>query len=134
MRNSADKYELSNPLPPLAIPSTLRDSLMARLDRLSAAKEVVQLAATLGREFSYELIRAVWPLDEVALQKGLAAMVEAELLYQSGVAPQAKYYFKHSLIQEAAYESVLRSRRQQLHLQIARALEEKFPVNSRDRA
>ena len=113
------QYELSSPLPPLAIPSTLRDSLMARLDRLSAVKEVVQLAATLGREFSYELIRAVWPLDEVALQKGLAAMVEAELLYQSGVAPQAKYYFKHSLIQEAAYESVLRSRRQQLHLQIA---------------
>ncbi len=86
----------------------------------------MQLAATLGREFSYELIRAVWPLDEVALQKGLAAMVEAELLYQSGVASQAKYYFKHSLIQEAAYESVLRSRRQQLHLQIVRALEEKF--------
>jgi predicted ATPase len=88
----------------------------------------VQLAATLGREFSYELIRAVWRLDEVALQKGLAAMVEAELLYQSGVASQAKYYFKHSLIQEAAYESVLRRRREQLHLQIARTLEEQFPV------
>jgi tetratricopeptide (TPR) repeat protein len=122
------KYELSNPLPPLAIPSTLRDSLTARLDRLSAVKEVVQLAATLGREFSYELIRAVWPLDEVALQKGLSAMVEAELLYQSGVVPRAKYYFKHSLIQEAAYESVLKSRRQQVHLQIARTLEEQFPV------
>ena len=120
--------ELSSPLPPLAIPSTLRDSLTARLDRLSAVKEVVQLAATLGREFSYELIRAVWRLDEVALQKGLAAMVEAELLYQSGVASQAKYYFKHSLIQEAAYESVLRRRREQLHLQIARTLEEQFPV------
>ena len=122
------QYESSSPLPPLAIPSTLRDSLTARLDRLSAVKEVVQLAATLGREFSYELIRAVWPLDEVALQKGLAAMVEAELLYQSGVASQAKYYFKHSLIQEAAYESVLRRRREQLHLQIARTLEEQFPV------
>jgi len=121
------QYESSSPLPPLAIPSTLRDSLTARLDRLSAVKEVVQLAATLGRDFSYELIRAVWPLDEMALQKGLTAMVEAELLYQSGVASQAKYYFKHSLIQEAAYESVLRSRRQQLHLQIVRALEEKFP-------
>jgi predicted ATPase len=122
------QYESSSPLAPLAIPSTLRDSLTARLDRLSAVKEVVQLAATLGREFSYELIRAVWPLDEVALQKGLAAMVEAELLYQSGVASQAKYYFKHSLIQEAAYESVLRRRREQLHLQIARTLEEQFPV------
>jgi class 3 adenylate cyclase/predicted ATPase len=120
--------ELSSPLPSLAIPSTLRDSLTARLDRLSTAKEVVQLAATLGREFSYELIRAVWPLDEVALQKGLAAMVEAELLYQSGVVSQANYYFKHSLIQETAYESVLRSRRQQLHLQIARTLEEQFPI------
>ena len=69
-----------------------------------------ELAATLGREFSYKLIRAVWPLDEVALQKGLAAMVEAELLYQSGVVSQAKYYFKHSLIQEAAYQSVLTTR------------------------
>jgi predicted ATPase len=128
LKERSGQYELSSPLPPLAIPSTLRDSLMARLDRLSAVREVVQLAATLGREFSYELIRAVWRLDEVALQKGLAAMVEAELLYQSGVVSQAKYYFKHSLIQETAYESVLRSRRQQLHLQIARALEEKFPA------
>jgi class 3 adenylate cyclase/predicted ATPase len=121
------QYELSSSLPPLAIPSTLRDSLMARLDRLSAFRDVVQLAATLGREFSYELIRAVWPMDAVALQKGLAAMVEAELLYQSGVVSQAKYYFKHSLIQETAYDSVLRSRRQQLHLQVVRTLEEKFP-------
>ncbi len=121
-------YELSSALPPLAIPSTLRDSLMARLDRLSAVKEVVQLASTLGREFTYELIRAVWPLNEVALQKGLAAMVKAELLYKSDSVAQEKYYFKHSLIQETAYESVLRSKRQQLHLQIARTLEEKFPA------
>ena len=128
LKERGRQYELSTPLPPLAIPSTLRDSLMARLDRLSAVREVVQLAATLGREFSYELIRAVWPLDEAALQKGLAAMVEAELLYQSGVFSQANYYFKHSLIQETAYESVLRSRRQQLHLRIARTLEEKFPA------
>jgi predicted ATPase len=127
LKERRGQYELSSPLLPLAIPSTLRDSLMARLDRLSAAREVVQLAATLGREFTYELIRAVWPLDEVALQKGLAAMVEAELLYKSGLVSQEKYYFKHSLIQETAYESVLRSRRQQLHLQIVRALEEKFP-------
>ena len=101
---------------------------MARLDRLSAVKEVVQLASTLGREFTYELIRAVWPLNEVALQKGLAAMVKAELLYKSDIVAQEKYYFKHSLIQETAYESVLRSKRQQLHLQIARTLEEKFPA------
>jgi class 3 adenylate cyclase/predicted ATPase len=128
LKERGGQYELSSPLPPLAIPSTLRDSLMARLDRLSAAREVMQLAATLGREFSYELIRAVWPLDEVTLHKGLADMVEAELLYQNGLGAWAKYYFKHSLIQETAYESVLRSRRQQLHLQIARALEEKFPA------
>jgi predicted ATPase len=127
LKERGGQYELSSPLPPLAIPSTLRDSLMARLDRLSAAREVVQLAATLGREFSYELIRAVWPLDEAALQKGLAAMVEAELLYQNGLGSWAKYYFKHSLIQETAYESVLRSRRQQLHLQIARAWTKSFP-------
>jgi len=126
LKERRGQYELSSPLPPLAIPFTLRDSLMARLDMLSAVRDVVQLAATLGREFTYELILAVWPMDEVALQKGLIAMVEAELLYQSGIVPEAKYYFKHSLIQETAYESILRSRRQQCNLQIVRALEEKF--------
>jgi predicted ATPase/class 3 adenylate cyclase len=120
-------YQLLSPLPPLAIPSTLQDSLMARLDRLSTVREIVQLGATLGREFSYELLHAVSPLDEAILQYGLRQLVEAELVYQRGVAPQVTYFFKHALIQDAAYQSLLKSKRQQLHQQIAQVLEERFP-------
>ncbi len=119
-------YELTGPLPPLAIPATLQDSLMARLDRLAPIKEIAQVGATLGREFSYDLIHAVSPLDENILQQGLRQLVEAELLYQRGLPPQATYLFKHALIQDAAYQSLLKSRRQQLHQQIAQILEERF--------
>jgi predicted ATPase len=100
---------------------------MARLDRLATVREVVQLGATLGREFSYELVQAVWHLDEEALQKGLSQLVEAELVYQRGLPPQARYIFKHALIQDAAYQSLLKSKRQQYHQQIARVLEQRFP-------
>src|SRR4029450_9942605 len=99
----------------------------ARLDRLSAVKEVAQLGATLGRTFSYELLQAVTPLDDVALQQALAQLVAAELLYQRGVPPQATYLFKHALIQEAAYQSLLKSTRQQSHQRIAQVLEARFP-------
>src|SRR2546428_1347046 len=99
---------------------------MARLDRLVTAKEVAQLGATLGREFPYELLQAVSPLDEATLQRELTRLVEAELLYQKGLPPQARYLFKHALIQEAAYQSLLKSKRQQYHQQIAQVLEEKF--------
>src|SRR5262249_37927324 len=112
---------------PLAIPATLHDSLMARLDRLGTAKGVAQLGATLGREFSYELLRAVSPLEETNLQNSLAALLQAELLYQRGLSPQTTYIFKHALIQEAAYQSLLKSTRQQYHRQIAQVLEERFP-------
>jgi predicted ATPase len=115
------------PLPPLAIPATLHDTLMARLDRLSTVRELVQLGATLGREFSYELLHTVSPLDEETLQQGLRQLVETELIYQHGLPPQATYLFKHALIQEAAYQSLLKSRRQQLHQQIAQVLAEDFP-------
>ncbi|HUN58211.1 MAG TPA: AAA family ATPase [Candidatus Binataceae bacterium] len=129
MLNERDgQYELAGPLPSLAIPSTLHDSLMARLDRLSMVREIAQLGATLGREFSYSLIRAVSGIDEAALRNGLGALVGAELLFQHGIPPEATYYFKHALIQEAAYESLLRSRRTQTHLHIARVLEERFPL------
>ena len=111
-------YELSGPLPPLAIPSTLQDSLMARLDRLATTKEIAQVGATLGREFSYDLLRAVSPLEENLLQQGLSQLVDAELLYQRGTPPQSTYLFKHALIQDTAYQSLLKSRRQQLHQQI----------------
>ncbi|MCP4257774.1 MAG: AAA family ATPase [Planctomycetes bacterium] len=122
-----ERYELSSPLPPLAIPATLQGSLMARLDRLSSIKEVVQLGATLGREITYEMLRAVSHLEEETLYQGLKELVEAELIYQRGIPPQATYTFKHALIQETAYQSLLRSTRQQYHQRIAEELVRGFP-------
>jgi predicted ATPase len=121
-----DHYELRGSLPPLAIPSTLQDSLMARLDRLAPVREIAQVGAILGREFSYEVLHVISPLDETALQQGLQRLVEAELLYQRGLPPQATYLFKHALIQDAAYQSLLKSKRQQYHQQIAQVLEKRF--------
>jgi class 3 adenylate cyclase len=126
LKEEDGRYELTSPLPSLAIPAMLQDSLMARLDRLGTVKEVAQLGATLGREFSYELLRAVSPLNEETLQKELTQLVEAELLYQRGLPPQARYVFKHALIQDAAYQSLLKSKRQQYHQQITQVLEEEF--------
>ena len=107
----------------LAIPASLHDSLMARLDRLATAKEIAQLGAALGREFAYEMIRAVSPVDEAALRQALAKLVDTGLLYQRGLPPEARYVFKHALIQDAAYESLLKTTRQHYHRQIAGALE-----------
>ena len=115
LREIDGRYELSGPLPPLAIPSTLQDSLMARLDRLASVREIAQLGATIGREFSYDLLQAVSPLDTQLLQNGLRQLVETELIYQRGMPPHATYLFKHALIQDTAYQSLLKSRRQQLH-------------------
>lgn len=114
-------------LPPLAIPATLHDSLEARLDRLATTKELAQVGSVLGREFSYTLLRAVSDLDEAALHDSLARLVEAELLYQRGVPPAADFTFKHALIQEVAYRSLLKGVRQQMHHRAALALEERFP-------
>jgi predicted ATPase len=127
LQERAERYELTGPLPPLAIPTTLHDSLMARLDRLAAVKGLAQLGATLGREFSYALLQAVSPWDEETMQRGLHQLVEAEFLYQQGLPPQATYRFKHALIQDAAYQSLLRSTRQQYHQRIAQILETRFP-------
>jgi len=120
-------YELAGPLPALAIPSTLQDSFMARLDRQGLSKQVAQLGATLGREFSYGVLQAVSSLDEATLQQGLEQLVRVEILYQRGLPPQAQYCFKHVLMQEAAYQSLLRRTRRQYHCQIAQVLEERFP-------
>lgn len=122
-----DRYELNGPLPPLAIPNTLHDSLMARLDRLSTVKGLAQLGAVIGREFSYALLRAVSPWEEDLLQEALAQLVAAEFLYQQGSPPQATYRFKHALIQDAAYQSLLKSARRQHHQRIATAMESGFP-------
>jgi predicted ATPase len=115
------------PLQVLEIPSTLQDSLMARLDRLGAAKEIAQLGAILGREFPYELLKAVSPLNEEILQRRLQQLVASELVYQSDMPPQARYLFKHALVQDTAYQSLLKSRRQHLHQQVAQVLTEQFP-------
>jgi class 3 adenylate cyclase/predicted ATPase len=127
LREAGDRYELTRLLPALAIPSTLHDSLMARLDRLGPAKIVAQLGATIGRRFSYALLQAVSPLDEATLQQALGRLVEAELLYQRGLPPQATYLFKHALIQEAAYQSLVKNTRQHYHQRIAQVLDERFP-------
>jgi TOMM system kinase/cyclase fusion protein len=111
----------------LAIPETLQDSLMARLDRLGDAKQVAQLGAALGREFPYALLEAVAPLKELALREGLGRLVEAELVYQRGLPPKATYTFKHALVQDTAYQSLLESQRRELHGRIADALEKHFP-------
>jgi predicted ATPase len=100
---------------------------MARLDRLATAKETAQLGATLGREFSYDLLQAVSPLDEVTLQRDLARLAAAELVYQRGLPPQARYLFKHALIQEVAYQSLLKSTRQHSHQPIAQVVQARFP-------
>ena len=110
----------------LGIPATLQDSLMARLDRLGTAKEVAQQGAVVGREPTYEILSAISPLTEAMLQQELTKLVEAELLYQRGRPPQATYLFKHALVQETAYQSLLKSKRQQYHRQIAQVLETRF--------
>jgi class 3 adenylate cyclase/DNA-binding winged helix-turn-helix (wHTH) protein/tetratricopeptide (TPR) repeat protein len=117
----------SGPRPALAIPATLHEALMARLDRLGSAKGVAQRGATLGRQFPYTLLRAVAPLADASLQRDLATLVAAELLYQRGQPPRAIYTFKHALVQEAAYESVLRSVRRQTHQRILQMLEAQCP-------
>jgi predicted ATPase len=127
LREKADHYALAGELSGVAIPATLQDSLMARLDRLPMVREVAQLGAVLGREFAYEMLRALAAVEESTLQDRLGQLVGAELLYQRGRPPRAKYMFKHALIQDAAYASLLKRTRQQYHQQIAQMLEAEFP-------
>ena len=100
---------------------------MARLDRLVTAKGIAQIGAAIGRQFSYVLLQAVAQLDASTLQRELGRLVEAEIVYQRGLPPQATYTFKHALIQDAAYQSLLKSTRQQYHQRIAQVLEAQFP-------
>jgi class 3 adenylate cyclase/predicted ATPase len=127
LSDTGERYQLAGPLPALAIPSTLQDSLMARLDRLAPVKEVAQVAACLGREFHHQLLAAVAPLPEAELTAAVERLVGAELLFRRGVPPDASYTFKHALVRDAAYASLLKSRRRQYHARIARVLEERFP-------
>ena len=127
LREVGDRYELAAPSLTLAIPTTLHDSLIARLDRLGPAKSVAQLAAVLGRTFSYELLQAMSSGDLATMDEALAQLLEAGLLYEQSPRPHARYLFKHALIQEVAYQSLLRSVRQQYHQRVAGTLSEKFP-------
>jgi class 3 adenylate cyclase/tetratricopeptide (TPR) repeat protein len=122
-----DAYVLTGALAQLHIPETLQDSLMARLDRAPRLREVAQLGSVLGREFAYDMISALAGIEEDMLQSGLGQLVVDELLYQRGRPPRSRYLFKHALIQDAAYQSLLKRTRQQYHQQVAKLLEDRFP-------
>ena len=126
LRDDGDHYTLMGPLSALAIPASLRDSLMARLDRLGAVKEIAQVGACIGREFSYELLARTSALEHGALATALDRLVDAGLVTSRNAPPKATYTFKHALVQDAAYESLLKSRRSALHARIADVLEHEF--------
>ncbi len=126
LREDGDHYALQGPLSALAIPVTLRDSLMARLDRLGKVKELAQIGACIGREFSFELLHPIAALQADALARELEKLVDAALVSRNGAPPSAVYIFKHALVQDAAYESLLKSRRCELHSRIAEVLENEF--------
>src|SRR6202030_469935 len=115
------------PSPALAVPASLHASLMARLDRLGPAKEVVQIGSAIGREFSHALLALVARKSEAELGSALDRLVQAGLLSRQGVPPQASYLFKHALVQDAAYGMLLREPRRALHARIAAVLEARFP-------
>jgi class 3 adenylate cyclase/tetratricopeptide (TPR) repeat protein len=127
LTDAGDRYTAPGPVTPLAIPASLQASLVARLDRLAPVREVAQIGAALGRQFSHELIAAVAAMPQRQLDDALTQLVGAELVYRRGTPPDAEYTFKHALVQDAAYDTLLRGRRQQLHARIAAALEDRFP-------
>jgi predicted ATPase len=124
LRETETAFELDAPLERLAIPSTLHDSLMARLDRLQPVKEVAQIAACIGREFGHGLLEAASPLSPGKLQEALDRLIAAELIFRRGRPPEAFYIFKHALVRDAAYESLLKSKRQTIHARLLKVLEE----------
>lgn len=134
LRDEGDRWALDGPLPPFAIPTTLQDSLMARLDRLAPVKEVAQVAAVIGREFRQGLLAAVVARGGDELCHALDRLVAAGLVLRRGegatcdaAEPSATYAFKHALVRDAAYQSLLRGRRKQLHARVAQVLEDRFP-------
>jgi predicted ATPase/class 3 adenylate cyclase/DNA-binding winged helix-turn-helix (wHTH) protein len=126
LREEAEGGGLESPLPPVAVPATLQDSLMARLDRVAPVKEIAQVAAVIGREFSHELVAAILSREEEELAHALRQLIAAELVFRRGTLPETTYVFKHALVRDAAYASLLKDRRQQLHARIAQVLEERF--------
>ena len=128
LKEVGDHYDYAGAARSVSVPATLRDSLTARLDRFPAAKEIAQIGAAIGREFSYELIAAVAPHTQTELDTALNQLTESGLAFRRGTPPEAQYIFKHALVQDAAYDSLLKTRRQALHAKIARVLEEHFPT------
>ena len=126
LQKDGDQYRLQRPLPALAIPTSLRDSLVARLDRLAPVKDVIQIGACIGREFSYGLLARISPLRGEQLKEALRKLTEAGLVYSRGTAPDATYAFKHALVQDVAYDSLLKSKKHELHAELAQVLEEDF--------
>jgi class 3 adenylate cyclase/predicted ATPase len=127
LRDAGDRYRLSGPALALAIPASLNASLLARFDRLGPAREVAQIAAALGRQFPHELISAVARRSQQQLDDALSQLLGSGLIFRHGTPPYAEYTFKHALVQDAIYGTLLRSRRQQLHSQISATLESRFP-------
>ncbi|MCP3395529.1 AAA family ATPase [Bradyrhizobium sp. CCGB12] len=127
LRDEGDHYVLTGPLPPMAIPTTLQESLLARLDRLAPAREVAQVAAAIGREFSHELLAMTAALPENKLQTALEDLVGSGLVFRRGTPPQATYSFKHALVLDAAYATLVRPKRQRLHALIAATIEQHLP-------
>ena len=125
--DTQDRYEYAGTSHSVTIPATLRDSLMARLDRFAPVKEIAQIGGAIGREFSYELISAVSPLPQAQLDGALGQLTDSGLAFRRGTPPDAAYTFKHALVQDAAYDSLLKSKRQELHGKIARVIEKRFP-------
>ena len=123
LREIDNAYVLDAPLRTLDIPSSLNDSLMTRLDRLQPMREVTQMAACIGREFSHRLLVEIAQVDEQQLQIAMDQLVDAELVFRRGTPPEASYTFKHALVRDAAYASLLKSKRQQIHARILAALE-----------
>jgi class 3 adenylate cyclase/predicted ATPase len=132
LRETEASWVLDGPLREQTVPTSLQDSLMARLDHLQPVKQVAQTAAVIGREFDHALLVAIAPLPGPALEAALEGLVGAELVFRRGTPPDATYLFKHALVRDAAYESLLKRRRVELHGEIARALEERFPQIARD--
>jgi class 3 adenylate cyclase/tetratricopeptide (TPR) repeat protein len=127
LTDAGDRFDASGPVPRLAIPTSLQASLLARLDRLAPVREMAQIGAALGRSFSHELISAVAVVPQHQVDGALAQLVRAELVFQRGTAPDAEYTFKHALVQDAVYSTLLRGRRQQIHARIATVMESQFP-------
>jgi class 3 adenylate cyclase/predicted ATPase len=127
LREEGDSYQLVSARTPIAIPSTLQDSLLARLDRLSSVKDIAQIGAAIGREFSHRILEEVSSTRGPALTEALDKLIAANIIHRRGAPPEAVYTFKHALLRDAAYELMVRARRREVHRGIAEVLEERFP-------